>query len=94
MSRRKSAAYEQYVSILRRFTTKLLGVRCIFKIGSNIIMQFTTHTQDMWGQKFMVLPNPRYVDWVNATYNWSFAYNAAAQDKIRKDLLERRDYQP
>jgi len=35
VSRRKSAAYEQYVSILRRFTTKLLGVRCIFEIGSN-----------------------------------------------------------
>jgi hypothetical protein len=35
VSRRKSAAYiAQYVSILRRLTTKLLGVRCIFEIGS------------------------------------------------------------
>ena len=34
MSRRKSAAYIEYVSILRRLTTRLLGVRCIFEIGS------------------------------------------------------------
>jgi predicted secreted acid phosphatase len=57
-------------------------------------MQFTTHTQDMWGDKFIVLPNPRNCDWVNATNNWSFASDAAAQDKVRKDLLERWDYQP
>jgi hypothetical protein len=35
VSRRKSAAYVEYVSILRRLTTQLLGVRCIFEIGSN-----------------------------------------------------------
>ena len=35
VSRRKSAAYGEYVSILRRLTTQLLGVRCIFEIGSN-----------------------------------------------------------
>jgi hypothetical protein len=34
MSRRKSAAYVEYVSILRRLITQLLGVRCIFEIGS------------------------------------------------------------
>jgi hypothetical protein len=32
--KRKSAAYIEYVSILRRLTTRLLGVRCIFEIGS------------------------------------------------------------
>jgi hypothetical protein len=34
VSRRKSAAYVEYVSILRRLTTQLLGVRCIFEIAS------------------------------------------------------------
>jgi hypothetical protein len=37
VGRRKSAAYVDYVSILRRLTTQLLGVRCIFEIGSNLI---------------------------------------------------------
>jgi hypothetical protein len=32
-SRRKSAAYVQYVSILRRLLTQLLSVRCIFEIA-------------------------------------------------------------
>ena len=36
VSRRKSAAYVEYVSILRRFTTQLLGVRCIFEIASKV----------------------------------------------------------
>ena len=35
VGRHKSAAYVEYVSILRRFTTQLLGVRCIFELGSN-----------------------------------------------------------
>jgi hypothetical protein len=35
VSRRKSAAYVEYVSILRRRTTQLLGVRCIFEMGSS-----------------------------------------------------------
>jgi hypothetical protein len=35
VSRCKSAAYVEYVSILRRLTTQLLGVRYIFKIDSN-----------------------------------------------------------
>ena len=36
-SRRKSGAYVQYVSILRRLLTQLLGVRCIFEIACNNI---------------------------------------------------------
>jgi hypothetical protein len=32
-SRRKSAAYVQYVSILRRLLTQLLSVRCIFEMA-------------------------------------------------------------
>ena len=35
LNRRKSAAYAEYVSILRGLKTRLLGVRCIFEIGSN-----------------------------------------------------------
>jgi len=32
-SRRKSAAYMQYVSILRRLLTQFLSVRCIFEMA-------------------------------------------------------------
>jgi hypothetical protein len=38
-SRRESAAYRQYVSILRRLATKLWGVRCIFKIGFKLLLR-------------------------------------------------------
>ena len=38
-SRRKSAAYVQYVSILRWLLTQLLSVRCIFEMGSTKILR-------------------------------------------------------
>ncbi len=54
----------------------------------------TDKIKDTWGKKFIVLPNPTYGDWVSAMNNWSFAHSVAEQDKIRKDHLERWDYQP
>jgi predicted ATPase len=36
--RRKSAAYVQYVSILRRLLTQLLSVRCIFEMACRRLM--------------------------------------------------------
>jgi hypothetical protein len=35
-SQRKSAAYVQYVSILRRLLTPLLSVRCIFEMACRL----------------------------------------------------------
>ena len=42
-SRRKSAAYIKYVSILRRILTQLLSVRCIFEMACSLTpeAQFT-----------------------------------------------------
>lgn len=48
----------------------------------------------MWGEKFIVLPNPTYGDWEGAIYNGNWGASPAEKDKMRKDLLERWDYQP
>ena len=49
---------------------------------------------DMWGKKFIVLPNPTYGDWEGAIYKGNWGSSPAERDKMRKDHLERWDYQP
>jgi 5'-nucleotidase (lipoprotein e(P4) family) len=50
--------------------------------------------EDMWGQKFIVFPNPLYGDWEGAIYKGNWGASAAEKDKMRKDHLERWDYAP
>ena len=45
--KRKSAAYAEYVGILRRLTTQLLGVRCIFEIGYIPLYYILAHGHDI-----------------------------------------------
>ncbi len=49
---------------------------------------------DMWGKKFIVLPNPTYGDWEGAIYSGNWGASAAEKDKMRKDHLEVWDYKP
>jgi len=50
--------------------------------------------KDMWGKKFIVLPNPTYGEWEGAVYKGNWGASAAEKDKMRKDHLKRWDYQP
>lgn len=54
----------------------------------------TDNIKDMWGQKFIVFPNPLYGDWEGAIYKGNWGASAAEKDKMRKDHLERWDYRP
>jgi len=47
-----------------------------------------------WGKTFIVLPNPTYGDWEGAVYNYNWGTSAAEKDKMRKDSLNRWNYQP
>jgi 5'-nucleotidase (lipoprotein e(P4) family) len=50
--------------------------------------------KDMWGNKFIVLPNPTYGEWEGAIYKGNWGASAAEKDKMRKDHLERWHYRP
>jgi 5'-nucleotidase (lipoprotein e(P4) family) len=50
--------------------------------------------KEMWGQKFIVLPNPTYGEWEGAIYKGNWGASPAEKDKMRKDHLERWDYAP
>jgi 5'-nucleotidase (lipoprotein e(P4) family) len=47
-----------------------------------------------WGKKFIVFPNPLYGDWEGAIYKGNWGASPAEKDQMRKDHLERWDYQP
>jgi 5'-nucleotidase (lipoprotein e(P4) family) len=49
---------------------------------------------DMWGTKFIMLPNPTYGDWEGAIYSGNWGASAAEKDKMRKDHLEVWDNKP
>ena len=50
--------------------------------------------KDRWGKKFIVIPNPTYGEWEGAIYKGNWGASAAEKDKMRKDHLQRWDYQP
>lgn len=54
----------------------------------------TDKIRDMWGKKFIMLPNPAYGDWVGAIYDGNWGASAAEKDQMRKDHLRRWDYMP
>jgi 5'-nucleotidase (lipoprotein e(P4) family) len=49
---------------------------------------------DMWGTKFIMLPNPTYGDWEGSIYSGNWGASAAEKDKMRKDHLEVWDNKP
>ena len=50
--------------------------------------------KDTWGKKFIVLPNPTYGEWEGSVYKGNWGASPAEKDKMRKDHLQRWDYQP
>lgn len=54
----------------------------------------TDKIKDMWGKKFIVLPNPTYGEWEGAIYKGNWGASAAEKDQMRKDHLRRWDYMP
>jgi 5'-nucleotidase (lipoprotein e(P4) family) len=54
----------------------------------------TDKIKDLWGKKFIVFPNPQYGDWEGAIYNGNWGATPVEKDKMRKDHLQRWDYQP
>jgi 5'-nucleotidase (lipoprotein e(P4) family) len=50
--------------------------------------------KDEWGKKFIVFPNPNYGDWEGAIYKGNWGASPAEKNQMRKDHLERWDYQP
>lgn len=54
----------------------------------------TDKIKDMWGKKFIMLPNPTYGDWEGAIYNGNWGASPAEKDQMRKDHLQRWDYTP
>ena len=50
--------------------------------------------KEMWGKKFIVLPNPTYGDWEGAIYKGNWGASAAEKNKMRKDHLKRWDFHP
>ena len=54
----------------------------------------TDKIKDMWGKKFIVLPNAMYGEWEGAVYEGNWGASAAEKDSMRKDHLIRWDYKP
>jgi 5'-nucleotidase (lipoprotein e(P4) family) len=46
-----------------------------------------------WGTKFIVLPNPQYGDWDGAVFKYNWGATAAEKDQMRKEIMQRWDYQ-
>ncbi len=54
----------------------------------------TDKIKDLWGKKFIVLPNPTYGEWEGAIYKGNWGASPAEKDQMRKEHLKRWDYQP
>ncbi len=50
--------------------------------------------KEIWGKKFIMLPNPTYGDWEGAIYKGNWGASAAEKNKMRKDHLKRWDFHP
>jgi 5'-nucleotidase (lipoprotein e(P4) family) len=54
----------------------------------------TDKIKDVWGIKFIVLPNPTYGEWEGAIYDGNWGASPAEKDQMRKKHLKRWDYKP
>ena len=50
--------------------------------------------RDEWGSRFIVFPNPMYGDWEGAVYNGNWGASPAEKDMMRKENLNRWNFQP
>ncbi|OEF96387.1 5'-nucleotidase, lipoprotein e(P4) family [Vulcanibacillus modesticaldus] len=62
----------------------------VFK-GKTIEERFaaTDANKDLFGSKFIVLPNPQYGEWEGAIYNYNWGASAKEKNQMRKDSLKR-----
>jgi 5'-nucleotidase (lipoprotein e(P4) family) len=51
----------------------------------------TDKLKEMWGKKFIVLPNPMYGEWEGAIINYDYGANAVNKNEMRKASLRRWD---
>jgi len=49
----------------------------------------TDKLKEMWGKKFIVLPNPMYGEWEGAIINYDYGANASVKNEMRKESLRR-----
>jgi 5'-nucleotidase (lipoprotein e(P4) family) len=49
--------------------------------------QAVEEIHEVFGEKFIMLPNPMYGDWESALYQYDFKKSDTEKDKIRKDAL-------
>lgn len=49
----------------------------------------TDKLKEMWGKKFIVLPNPMYGEWEGAIINYDYGANALQKNEMRKASLRR-----
>lgn len=45
--------------------------------------------KDMFGDKFLILPNPMYGEWEKAVYNGDYSISNEEKSKLRKQVLEK-----
>ena len=50
--------------------------------------------KEIWGKRFIVLPNPTYGDWEGAIYKGDWGASAAEKNKMRKGNLKCWDFHP
>ncbi|MAF32812.1 MAG: hypothetical protein QF466_06555 [Desulfobacterales bacterium] len=50
--------------------------------------------KEIWGKRFIVLPNPTYGDWKGAIYKGDWGASAAEKNKMRKGNLKCWDFHP
>lgn len=53
----------------------------------------TDKVKDLWGTKFIMLPNPTYGEWEGAVYQGDWGASPADKDRMRKSYLNKWDYQ-
>lgn len=49
----------------------------------------TEKFKEMWGKKFIVLPNPMYGEWEGAVLDYNYRASAEEKDKMRKQILRK-----
>lgn len=53
----------------------------------------TDEYKEEFGKKFVVMPNPMYGEWEGAMYEFNWGASAQEKDQMRKDLLNRWEYE-
>ena len=57
-------------------------------------LAWTNQVKNLWGKKFILLPNPMYGDWDNTIYKWQDPLTAKEKLDIRNKQLDTGGFQP